>query len=258
MGFCDENDDGEVDCREAMRASAKVVLLIINTIWLLMGLGLLIMGAYAIAQFEQYEGLIDTAVLYVVCAVGAVMILVTAIGYVGVLKLKKILLIIYAMCLFILCLGMIVVGISLLSYLSTVDASQTKKLGQAAAQSQKQAVARIQNFVNCSYNECCSKHGIKNFTDVKCNPSKVPGGKINGGVCSGFTDLKLNNIDQCKTYKTYDDGVLKWLQTNLTPLVSAILGVASVQLFAFCITMAFVCTEIRSGGGGIRGEKHEI
>lgn len=33
MPFFDENGDGEVDCREAMRASAKIVLLIINTIW---------------------------------------------------------------------------------------------------------------------------------------------------------------------------------------------------------------------------------
>ena len=57
MAFCDENNDGEVDCREAMRASAKVVLLIINTIWLLLGLGLLIVGIYAAIQFQQYDGL---------------------------------------------------------------------------------------------------------------------------------------------------------------------------------------------------------
>ena len=45
MGFVDENDDGEIDCREAVRASAKIVLLIITTAWLFMGLGLMVVSA---------------------------------------------------------------------------------------------------------------------------------------------------------------------------------------------------------------------
>ena len=131
MAFCDENNDGEVDCREAMRASAKVVLLIINTIWLLLGLGLLIVGIYAAIQFQQYDGLVDIAVLYVISVFGLLMMIVTGVGYIGILKLNKILLAIYATCLFLLCLGMVVVGIVLLSYVSTIDESQGPKLENA-------------------------------------------------------------------------------------------------------------------------------
>ena len=88
-------DDGEIDCREAVRASAKIVLLIITTAWLFMGLGLTVVGIMAISNFGQYSGLVEAEVLYVVVIVGIVMMLVTIIGYCGIFKLKKILLIIY-------------------------------------------------------------------------------------------------------------------------------------------------------------------
>ena len=241
MTFCDENNDGEVDCREAMRASAKVVLLIINTIWLILGLVLLIVGIYATIQFQQYDGLVDIAVLYVISVFGFLMMIVTAVGYFGILKLNKILLAIYAICLFLLCLGMVVVGIILLSYVSTIDESQTRTLGQSAQQSQKRAVKNIQNYVNCSYNKCCSLHSIQNFTKVKCKNEE----EVKEGVCAGLGER--SGPSACKTYDTYNKGILDWLQLNLTPLISVILGIAAVQLFAFCISMAFVCTEIRSG-----------
>ena len=241
MAFCDENDDGEVDCREAMRASAKVVLLIINTIWLLLGLGLLIVGIYAAIQFQQYDGLVDIAVLYVISVFGLLMMIVTGVGYIGILKLNKILLAIYATCLFLLCLGMVVVGIVLLSYVSTIDESQAKTLGQSAQQSQKRAVKNIQNYVNCSYNKCCSQHSIQNFTKAKCKNEE----EVKEGVCTGLGER--SSPSACETYDKYNKGILDWLQLNLTPLISAILGIAAVQLFAFCISMAFVCTEIRSG-----------
>ena len=241
MTFCDENNDGEVDCREAMRASAKVVLLIINTIWLILGLVLLIVGIYATIQFQQYDGLVDIAVLYVISVFGLLMMIVTGVGYFGILKLNKILLAIYAICLFLLCLGMVVVGVVLLSYVSTIDESQTRTLGQSAQQSQKRAVKNIQNYVNCSYNKCCSQHSIQNFTKVKCKNEE----EVKEGVCAGLGER--SGPSACKTYDTYNKGILDWLQLNLTPLISVILGIAAVQLFAFCISMAFVCTEIRSG-----------
>ena len=92
MGFVDENGDGEIDCREAVRASAKIILLVITTAWLFMGLGLTVVGIMAISNFGQYSGLVEAEVLYVVVIVGIVMMLVTIIGYCGIFKLKKILL----------------------------------------------------------------------------------------------------------------------------------------------------------------------
>ena len=145
----DENGDGEIDCREAVRASAKIILLVITTAWLFMGLGLTVVGIMAISNFGQYSGLVEAEVLYVVVIVGIVMMLVTIIGYCGIFKLKKILLIIYALSLFLLCIVMIIIGTSLLAYLSNVDAS--KSSFNSARESAKQNEERIQNFIYCSY-----------------------------------------------------------------------------------------------------------
>ena len=261
MGFVDENDDGEIDCREAVRASAKIVLLIITTAWLFMGLGLMVVGIMAISNFGQYSGLVEAEVLYVVVIVGIVMMLVTIIGYCGIFKLKKILLIIYALSLFLLCIVMIIIGTSLLAYLSNVDAS--KSSFNSARESAKQNEERIQNFINCSYVKCCPSE-VQNLTAIgkgDCLPTKLPTKKIEDGVCSSFKKEKLVSPTQCYNITIYNDGIVDHLKENLTPLMMFILVVAGVQLVAFCITMAFIMTEVRSGGGGIhsgQGEKHEI
>ena len=90
---------------------------------------------------------------------------------------------------------------------------------------------------------------------------KLPTKKIEDGVCSSFKKEKLVSPTQCYNITIYNDGIVDHLKENLTPLMMFILVVAGVQLVAFCITMAFIMTEVRSGGGGIhsgQGEKHEI
>lgn len=208
-------------------------------------MALVVIGIMTSAQFEKYEGLIDASILSIIAIVGAVMVLVTILGFFGIFKLKKILLMIYSVALFVLLLAMIILGIVFISYLNGIDKSASAKAGATASKAQEESVYKVQNYINCTYNECCDDWPL-NITSAKCKLRDIPNEKVDGAACLGFADLGVNTLETCSSYDKYDAAIMSWLKTNLTPLGSAVIGIAAMQLVAFMITCAFVCTEVRA------------
>ena len=239
-----------------MRASAKVVLLVINVIWILLGLGMCAGGAYVSSFATQFDGLIDTTAIIVVAVVGAFLFLVGLLGCVSVFKLGcKILGMIYGVLLLILTLTMAGAGIAVLNYLGSLPNTGVGGADAALAESRE----FIDNYINCMYNTCChlyvnntdasvgtpqdaSSVGGANATLAKCNTGKS--GRIQPAVCVTLMNFELN---KCSSSLDFTDTLTAFLNSYLQTFMMAVFGVSGVQFVGFIIACAFVFTRYTGG-----------
>ena len=236
-----------------MRAAAKIVLLVINTIWVLVGLGMCIGGGVAYTWTARFEGLIDSTSIMVVAIIGGFLFLVGLLGFYSVFHLGcKSLQFVYSILVLVLAVGMAAAGGAILSYLGVVGGDAT---GIASAnEAQETSKALIDNYLNCMYKQCC----MSNATDTAtvAIPSATPSsagaecdggraGKIQEGVCSSLEqiDLKacMGTVDQFKT------GIQEYISGYLRTFMMAVFGVAGLQFVGFIIALCFVLTEYTGG-----------
>jgi hypothetical protein len=239
-----------------MRAAAKVVLLVINTIWIILGLGMCAGGAYVTSFASQFDGLIDSSAIIVVAVVGAFLFLVGILGCVSVFKLGcKTLGLIYGVFLLILTMAMAGAGIAILNYLGAVPNTGVGGADAALAESRE----LIDNYINCMYNTCCvlnngttvtnsassadaASVGEANSTLAKCDTGKS--GTIQAGVCVSLVTFE---IQDCSSSTSFTDTLTVFLNAYLTQFVIAVFGVAGVQFIGFIIACAFVFTRYTGG-----------
>lgn len=227
-----------------MRASAKVVLLVINTIWIFLGLGMCAGGAYVSSFTAQFDGLVDQSAIIVVTIVGAFLFLVGLLGCVSVFKLGcKILGMIYGVLLLILTLTMAGAGIAVLNYLGALP--NTGVGGADAALGETREF--INNYINCMHNKCCQSPNAtlaasQNITLAKCNEGKS--GSIQVGVCLSLESFKIRD---CTSPEDFESTLSSFLNDYLRTFMMAVFGVAGVQFVGFIIACAFVCTRYTGG-----------
>ena len=227
-----------------MRASAKVVLLVINTIWIFLGLGMCAGGAYASSFTSQFDGLVDQSAIIIVAVVGGFLFIVGLLGCVSVFKLGcKILGIIYGVLLLVLTLTMAGAGIAVLNYLGALP--NTGVGGADAALGETREF--IDNYINCMHNKCCfltntTSDATQNTTKAKCNEGKS--GPIQAGVC---VTLESFDIRDCTSAKDFQVTLSTFLNEYLRTFMMAVFGVAGVQFIGFIIACAFVCTRYTGG-----------
>lgn len=239
MGFCDENNDGSIDCRECIRASAKIVLLIINTVWLLIALGLLSGGVYALIYLKDFEALIEPGGIYATIIVGVCALFVCIVGYCGICKLSKKLLFIYSIFLFVLSVAQFAAGAAVLSYTNTLQNVDSSVGNSQVDAAQKDSTEFIDNYLNCTYNVCCN---ITKAEEMIC--SKKKSGRIQGGTCVG---LKASDLQNCESGDKFRKTIIDFLLEYSTSLYSGIFGAAGGQFVGFIIACCFVMTAVDRG-----------
>lgn len=251
--FCDENDDGETDCRECMRAAAKIVLLVINTIWVLVGLGMCIGGGVAYTWASKFSGLIDTTSIIVVSVVGGFLLFVGILGFYSVFHLGcKSLQFVYGLLVLALAIAMAAAGAAILSYLGVVGSNAT---GLASAnRAQEEARYRIDNYINCMHEKCCilsnsssTRRSLVTATtpsasDAQCDGSKA--GNIQPGICLSLDEVKIRD---CTSSTAFKKGIQAYITGYLSIFMMAVFGVAGLQFIGFMIACCFVLTEYTGG-----------
>ena len=80
---------------------------------------------YAFARFEVYQGLVDVSILIAVAVTGVLMLLLTGLGYIGILDLRKKLLAVYLCTLFVFSIVVLAFGVIFVSYVMGLEATAT-------------------------------------------------------------------------------------------------------------------------------------
>jgi hypothetical protein len=223
-----------------MRAAAKIVLLIINTIWIILGLGMCVGGGVAFSWTSKFAGLIDTTSIIVVAIAGGFLFLVGILGCYSVFHLGcKSLQMVYGILVLILAVAMAAAGASMLSYLGVMGGT-----GLASAdQAQKTSREYIDNYINCMYNKCC----ITNATDVSQVLAECDGGKsgqIQEGVCVSLQELE---IQKCGTVDLFKSTIQSYIAGYLGIFMIAIFSVAGLQFIGFLLSCCFILTRYTGG-----------
>ncbi len=254
--FCDENDDGEVDCRECMRASAKIVLLIINAIWIILGLGMCIGGAYAAISLESLSELFDMTAIIIVSIIGAFLFLVGLLGCFSVFNLQcKSLGFVYGLLLLALAIGMAGAGGALASYAGVIGDT-----GQSTADDlAKESRERIDDYILCMHARCCpnatavvtpsaSSVSDSPAPSVEASQECTNPASVQGGVCAALDQVLGTDPDKCEgTRDDFKENVQAFITSQVTTLMISVFSVAGVQFIGFVIACSFVLTTYTGG-----------
>jgi hypothetical protein len=248
--FCDENDDGETDCRECTRAAAKIVLLIINIVWVIAGLGICAGGIVAYSWAEQFAGLIDTTSIIIVAAAGGFLFLVGILGCFSVFHLGcKSLQAIYGLLVFALAVIMAAAGAAVLSYTGAISSGAS---GVASADKAQQTTKiYIDNYMSCMYNHCCILTN-KNMSEVYGLPSYVQnttlapcdGTTIKQGVCD---QLMAQSMPPCNSADMFSQTLRAYINEYLGVFMIAVFGIAGLQFIGFFLSCCFILTKYTGG-----------
>jgi hypothetical protein len=209
----------------------------------LIALGLIFLGVYAFIMFEVYQGLVDVTLLLAVASTGVFMLLLTVVGYVGILSLRKKFLVVYLCTLFVLSLLVLAFGLVFVSYVLGLETSAT---GIATIdETQANSLKKIYNYINCTYVECCSVYPGINVSRAPCQTADLPNQKVDNLVCENFAKFKFNTPETCESYEAYDQAILRWLNVNMNPIATSLLVLSGIQFVALCISFGLIVTEIR-------------
>jgi uncharacterized membrane protein len=174
MSFCDEDGDGSISFAECCRATGKIWLLLVTLVWFVCGVALLVVGIRSYQFLHQFEG-INMYSIVLTSVLGGLLIVVGALGGVGVLKMNRWLLGLFSALTAMLAFGVLVLGVVLTSFAALVESvgndadsvsggsisltNGTTGDGSSSATTAKFDEASpeiwIANYLNCTYNACC-------------------------------------------------------------------------------------------------------
>ena len=237
-----------------MRAAAKIVLIVINTVWVLVGLGMCVGGGVAYSWAEQFEGLIDTSAIIVIAMAGGFLLFVGVLGFYSVCHMGcKSLQMIYGLLVLMLAIVMAAAGAAVVSYLGVVDSNAT---GLASAdKAQAESKLYIENFLNCTFNKCCNlPNSTRRLeTIVSLAPSSSSGSEQ--ATCLIGTDVSLtmcvaleaNQIKDCTSITVFKTTIQNYIAGYLNVFVLAVFSIAGLQFVGFLIAFCFVFTHYTGG-----------
>lgn len=243
LSFCDEDGDGETSCRECTRAAAKIVLLVINTVWILAGLGMCAGGAVAFTWTEQFAGLIDTTSILVVAILGGFLFLVGIMGCWSVFHLGcKSIQMVYGLLVLVLAIAMAGAGAAILSYLGAIDGAATGLASANAAQETSKEY--IDNYLNCMYNKCCNSNSTDiTFVLADCDGAKT-GTQIQEGICVSLDKIQAKECGELVKFKST---IQLYIAGYLNVFMLAVFSVAGLQFVGFLLSCCFLWSHYSGG-----------
>lgn len=218
-------------------SAAKAFLIVVNTVFSFIGIGLISLGSYGIVKFSNLGNIVSLNSLWFLLSLGVFVLALSLVGVIAAWKSKKFLLSVYTV------IVSVVVGLEMLAgvmigvYVGKLDALKTNQYFSAGEK-------EIQNVVNCTYQLCCKLGGPAHPAELVCNSTIESEFRVNMpyAACEALNtyDATLLKL-QCNSTDTFSLALYNIVKTNLYPIGGATIGLSAVQMFCLAFACYLLC-----------------
>lgn len=203
---------------------SKTYLYLLNTLTALAGLGVVGVAIWQLTTFSAIDSVLSKDSLWLVLATGAAVFFLSLLGCTAARGQHKCALFVYCVLVLAVAAAQLGGGAVVANYAGQLN-YDNKNLDNLDA--------KVREFVECSYEWCCTDQGPSSCTSDVWNSD---------GFCKVLPDeLHNKNSPECKDESKFDETILDFLHDHSRTLATTAIVLGSVQVLALLCATCLIC-----------------